>query len=179
MSNEWPLDADGFPHRDAGRCIVFNSRGEILLILGHDIDDRNYRWWFTPGGGAEEGEMQREAAARELGEETGLVVDPERLVGPVLDRRSTFHFLRKTRKQDELFYLLTVDDDEQARIDSRAHATLTEQEQSLLDDIRWWDLNDLEAEVNRGVLVFPVGLVEMARGWQSGWDGTLQTVIEE
>lgn len=179
MTDEWPLDADGFPHRDAGRCVVFNPRGEVLLILGHDIDDPNYRWWFTPGGGAEAGESQREAAARELSEETGLVVDPQRLVGPVLDRRSTFHFLRVTRKQDELFYVVSIDEDEQARIDSRAHVTLTDQEKTLLDDMAWWDLDDLAAAARAGDNVFPMGLADMARHWRDGWDGQMLTRIEE
>ncbi|NLW14075.1 MAG: NUDIX domain-containing protein [Trueperella sp.] len=178
-TDEWPLDSDGFPHREAGRCIVFNPRGEILLILGHDIDDPNYRWWFTPGGGTERGETQREAASRELGEETGLVVDPHRLVGPVLDRRSSFHFLRKTRKQDELFYLVTIDADEQARIDSRAHVMLTDQEKTLLVDMRWWDLDELAALARTGHYVFPDGLADMARGWLEGWDGELIIRIEE
>lgn len=178
-NTEWPLDIDGFPHREAGRCIVFNQRGHILLILGHDVDDPAHRWWFTPGGGVEAGENQRQAAARELGEETGLVVAPKRLVGPVLDRRSTFYFLRKTRKQDELFYLLVIDEDEQALIDSRVHAQLTEQEKDLLDNMAWWDLEDLAAAEQSGTNVFPSGLSQMAKRWWQGWDGEVLTRIEE
>lgn len=177
--SEWPLDADGFPHRSAGRCVVFNTRGQILMILGHDIDRPDYRWWFTPGGGLMEGESPAEGAARELTEETGLSVEPGRLEGPVLDRRSTFRFYYVTRKQDELFFLLHVNEAEEARIDSRAGARLTEQELELLDDIRWWDLDELAAAEESGELVFPVGLVQMARRWRSGWDGELIHAVEE
>ncbi|VEI12484.1 NUDIX hydrolase [Trueperella bialowiezensis] len=179
MEHEWPLDADGFPHRQAGRCVVFNPAGQLLLILGHDVDDPDYRWWFTPGGGLDDGESAREGAARELREETGLAVAPARLVGPVLDRRSTFRFLRKTRKQDELYFIVHVDDAEQAVIDSRAEAKLTAQEQSLLDEFRWWDLGELAAVAHAGELVFPVGLAAMATVWRDGWDGTVITRVEE
>ncbi|QOR46486.1 NUDIX hydrolase [Trueperella pecoris] len=177
--HEWPLDTDGYPHRAAGRCAVFNSRGQLLLILGHDADKPDYRWWFTPGGGLEAGESPAQGAARELAEETGLQVDPSRMVGPVLDRRSTFYFYRQTRKQDELFFILHVNEDEEALIDARAGAQLTELEKEVLDDMRWWDLDELAAVENDGELVFPVGLVDMARGWRHGWNGELIRAIEE
>lgn len=177
--NEWPLDADGFPHRRAGRCVVFNTRGQILMILGHDVDRADYRWWFTPGGGLLQGESAAEGAARELAEETGLHVDPGRLVGPILDRRSTFRFYFSTRKQDELFFLLHVSEEEEARIDSRAGARLTDVEKEVLDDMRWWDLDELAATEAGGVLVFPVGLVAMACRWRAGWDGELISAVEE
>lgn len=177
--HEWPLDADGFPHRAAGRCLVFNTRGQILMILGHDVDKPDYRWWFTPGGGLAEGESPAAGAARELAEETGLALGTERLVGPVLDRRSTFRFYCETRKQDELFYIVHVSEDEERIIDGRVGAQLTEVEKELLDDMRWWDLDELAATEARGERVFPLGLVDLARGWREGWDGVLVEAIED
>jgi ADP-ribose pyrophosphatase YjhB (NUDIX family) len=48
--------------------------------------------WEAPGGAVEEGESPREAAAREVKEELGLVVEPGRLLGldyvPALDGRT-------------------------------------------------------------------------------------------
>lgn len=176
--NEWPLDSEGFPHRSAARSVVYNSRGEILLILGHDIDDPGYRWWFTPGGGLEGNESPREGAVRELAEETGLQVEVERLVGPVLDRRSTFRFVRRTRKQDELFFLLSVTRDEEAEIERGIGRKWTDLERKLLDEVRWWDLADLAREENAGNLVFPVGLATRATKWLTGWDGKTELLIE-
>ncbi|MBR6459575.1 MAG: NUDIX domain-containing protein, partial [Actinomycetaceae bacterium] len=112
--SEWVIGADGLPYRDAARVVVMDRRGRIFLIHGHDIDDVNHHWWFTVGGGLLSGEDAREGAQRELAEETGLRVSPERLEGPVLRRSALFHFVGETRRQDETFFLLFLDDDEAA-----------------------------------------------------------------
>ncbi|MTE19138.1 NUDIX domain-containing protein [Streptomyces sp. TRM43335] len=48
--------------------------GRLLMVRVRDRD-----CWELPGGGIEPGETPREAAARELWEESGLRVAPERL----------------------------------------------------------------------------------------------------
>ncbi|NHZ72695.1 MAG: NUDIX domain-containing protein [Aquificales bacterium] len=56
--------------------IVINELGEILLIQRDDT-----RTFAPPGGGIEAGELPPDNAAREVREETGLIVHPVRLVG--------------------------------------------------------------------------------------------------
>ena len=56
--------------------IVTNEDGQLLLIERHDI-----RTFDVPGGGLEPGELPTEAAVRETFEETGLRVQPSRLLG--------------------------------------------------------------------------------------------------
>ena len=60
------------------RVIVLDEEGRMLLVKQHhegkDI-------WMVPGGGIEEGEGARQAAAREVKEETGLDIQDLRLCG--------------------------------------------------------------------------------------------------
>jgi 8-oxo-dGTP diphosphatase len=66
------------------RCvgaIVHDRAGRLLLIRrGHPPGDG---LWSLPGGRVEPGESDAEAVVRELIEETGLHVEPGRLVGSV------------------------------------------------------------------------------------------------
>ena len=56
--------------------VVPDSQGRILLIRRVDND-----YWSIPGGGMEPGESVREAASREVKEETGIDCDITGLVG--------------------------------------------------------------------------------------------------
>ena len=173
IAREWPLDEDGFPHRQAARVVLLNPSGEAYLILGHDIDEPAFRWWFTPGGGIEPGESAREAAVRELREETGWAADPERLEGPVLSRQATFRFVGSIRKQDELFFLLRVNRAEAAAVTAGIGRELTALEENVLDRAAWHSPQQLTAAQARGENVFPSCLPELIARWARGWDGEL------
>lgn len=54
--------------------IVFNEQGQVLLAHA-----TGSRWWDLPKGGAEAGETPRQAALREVREETGLVLEADAL----------------------------------------------------------------------------------------------------
>jgi len=56
--------------------VIFDPQGRVLLCHRRDLDI-----WNLPGGGMEPGELPTETAIRETREETGLLVDIERLVG--------------------------------------------------------------------------------------------------
>jgi 8-oxo-dGTP pyrophosphatase MutT (NUDIX family) len=56
-------------------AIVFNDAGEVLLQHAHDGK------WYTPGGAMDPHEQPANACAREVLEESGLIVEPQRLVG--------------------------------------------------------------------------------------------------
>ena len=56
--------------------IVFDVRGRILLVRQADSGE-----WSTPGGSIDPGETPSDAVVREVWEETGLVVEPVRVLG--------------------------------------------------------------------------------------------------
>ena len=66
-------------------ALVFNDAGEVLLHRSAD-DGR----WYTIGGAVDPGEEPADAAVREVLEETGLHVVPERIVGVYADPPVTY-----------------------------------------------------------------------------------------
>ena len=56
-------------------AVVVNDRDEILLQLRRDTET-----WAPPSGGVEPGETAADTAIREVFEETGVSVEPERVV---------------------------------------------------------------------------------------------------
>jgi 8-oxo-dGTP pyrophosphatase MutT (NUDIX family) len=59
----------------AAGAVIPDERGRILL------QEKNHEpGWFIPGGAIEPGEHPEQALVREVAEETGLIVRPERVV---------------------------------------------------------------------------------------------------
>lgn len=94
--------------RSASRVIVTDGDA-VLLFADTDPGIPGSGWWVTPGGGIDPGETPRAAAVREVAEETGLVIEPERLVGPVAVRTVVHGYSDQVLSQHESFFLLAVD----------------------------------------------------------------------
>lgn len=179
--DEWRLDDEGLPARRAARVIALRRRPvpAILLVVGHDFSAADRSWGFTPGGGIMAGESPPEGAARELAEETGITVDAASLIGPVVDRSSRFSFNLVTCRQDELFYLLHLDGGAGGDDDGLDRSGWTDLEREVLDSLRWWPLDELDAAVAAGMTVYPAVLPVLARELLSGWDGAVRVLREE
>lgn len=177
LGPDWVPGPDGIPRRDGARVVVLDAADRVLLVRGHDAGDPDRSWWFTVGGGIEAGESPREAAVRELYEETGVRADPAQLEGPVLRRSSIFDFVAVTCRQDEEYFLLRLDHADDA-LGTAAQSGWTELEANVLDELRWWRLEDLAAHADTGAEVFPLGLAGMLREWLTGWDGVTRSVRE-
>lgn len=93
--------------RAAVRVVVTDDRS-VLLFSDTDPGRPGAKWWITPGGGIDPGESPLQAAVRELAEETGLVVEPGQLAGPLLRRFVVHGYSDQVLGQSELFYLLRV-----------------------------------------------------------------------
>jgi len=77
------------------RAVVFNPRGEILLVK-EVVDDR----WSLPGGWADVGYTPSEVAVKETREEAGLAVTAGRLLA-VLDKKCHEH-------PEDLYYIYKI-----------------------------------------------------------------------
>ena len=173
---EWRLNDEGLPARRAARVLALRESPdpEILLVVGHDFGDNGHSWAFTPGGGILEGEAPRRAALRELAEETGIVLHEKDLVGPVLRRSSRFSFHLVTCRQDEEFFLARP-----GRTGPIDRGGWTELEKEVLDSLRWWGLDELDAAVAEGLTVYPRILPRLARDLLTGWEGRVRVLVED
>ena len=125
--------------RSAARALLIADRS-VLLIEGRDpARPERGTWWLTPGGGIEDGESLEAAVAREIREETGLVVAPDELGAVVATRVAHFDFDGRTYRQHESFFAVVV-----------APFTPTDRgwdelERRGLVTHRWWTLDELAA----------------------------------
>lgn len=170
LGPDWVLGDDGLYFRRGARVLLLDDADRILLARGHDVDQPERSWWFTIGGGVDPGESDRDAALREVREETGIRLDPGALVGPVYTRSAIFDFYRQHCRQDEVLYLARVDAAAGGRGDAAALSRdgWTDVELDVVDEMRWWSLDDL-----RGVEieVFPESLPDLVAPLLGGWDG--------
>lgn len=125
--------------RRAGRVLVVDSAGRVLLLHGFNPDRRDEPYWFTVGGGAQPGESLAQAAARELLEESGIAVRPGELGEPVWHEVAEFDFEGTWFRQEQDFFFLRVDSP-QVRADG-----LTDEEAAVVTGHRWWTIGELES----------------------------------
>ncbi|HMR13010.1 MAG TPA: NUDIX domain-containing protein [Arachnia sp.] len=163
----WVVGPDGMPRRDAARVLLFDGAGRLLLVNAHDAQDPARSWWFTIGGGIDDGESARDAAVREVREETGIVLAPEDLVGPVALRSSVFDFFARHVRQDEEYFVARIE----GLVDDLVTDGWTAVERSFMDAVSWLAPDEVSA---LDVEVFPVELPELLAWLADGWDGTVR-----
>jgi 8-oxo-dGTP diphosphatase len=64
--------------------LLHDRTGERVALVQQAFPGHEGAWWSLPGGKVEQGETVHEAAAREMAEETGLVIDGELAAGYVV-----------------------------------------------------------------------------------------------
>lgn len=90
--------------RRAVRVLVVDETGHVLMIHGHDPHRSERSYWYSIGGGVDDGEDERAAAVREVWEETGLSVAREALVGPVHVDEVEFSFEGRLIQQRQSYF---------------------------------------------------------------------------
>ena len=138
--------------RRAARVIVVDGNDRVLLLRGHDPAEPERRYWFTVGGGLDDGESPAAAAVRELFEETGLRVEPAALGEPVWQDVTEFPFDGRRYRQEQLYYFVRVPAWEVS------YAGFNAIERASVDAHRWFGRADLAAAAER---YYPTELPEL------------------
>ena len=128
--------ADSPRIRLAVRVLLLDEQERLLLLRG-ERPDTGEAFWFPTGGGLKDGEGAREAAVREVAEETGLA---ELRLGPeVWRRRHLFSWRGVDWDQRERWFMARV-----AHFEPDG-AAMTESEKAEITAARWWTLAELDA----------------------------------
>jgi ADP-ribose pyrophosphatase YjhB (NUDIX family) len=138
--------------RPAGRVLVIDPAGRVLLIKLQSGPGARETNWVAPGGGCDDGEVPAQAAARELAEETGIQADFA-AVAPVFVERAVFPFGGRPYDQVDYFFPLWVAD--HPVIDETG---LNDRERAMIVEYRWWSADDLRATSER---YWPFDLVDV------------------
>ena len=139
--------------RRAARVLLVDAEDRVLLFRGADPADPDAgSWWFTPGGGLEQGEGLLDGAVRELFEETGLQCTAADLGEPVHEQHAVFRFASRTFNQHSTFFVLRVDRHD---VDTSGFQEL---EASAILEHRWWSREQLRTTSE---IVYPAELADL------------------
>ena len=156
---QWPaFDIE----RTAIRVLVQDADERVLLLQVRDTHrDDQLIWWELPGGGIEDGETPADAAARELVEETGIVISPKDIPEARWHRDCTYRYRGLRILQHERIVSLRIK--ARAPVPTAHRRTTTE-----LEDVighRWWTVAEIQASDER---FFPGRLPEFVQGAIAG-----------
>ena len=140
-------------HRTTARVLPVDADGRVLLLHGWDPKRPDIPYWFTIGGAVEEGESLPEAAARELREEAGIVVEPVRLGEPIAHNTIEFGWGGYDITQEQTFYAIAVDDPD-VTFDGQ-----DQWERATIDKHAWLTAEEAEGDVDP----VPVGIPPLMR----------------
>ncbi|MER7460640.1 NUDIX domain-containing protein [Micromonospora sp. NPDC126480] len=139
---------DDYPlvERRSVRLVVLDADRRVLLFHTREpAHPRLGTWWELPGGGMDPGETYLDTAVRELREETGIVVGPDRVGAPTWRRSASFLHRHRRHLQHEVIVTVRLDRpgpdvDETDRLDY---------EREDYFGFRWWPVDEVVADGGR------------------------------
>jgi 8-oxo-dGTP pyrophosphatase MutT (NUDIX family) len=150
------------PKRPTARLFIFDPDNRLLLIRYRTTPPINPPYahvksvWFTPGGGVESGESVREAAARELLEETGLTCP---IGTEVAYREQDLTFFQKKVCVVERYFLVRT---ENSYVNTEF---LADTEDDDVEEVRWFSMRELRDVKDH---IDPPGLIALAKRLAAG-----------
>jgi ADP-ribose pyrophosphatase YjhB (NUDIX family) len=131
--------------------LLFDPSGDVLLMRFAipQAGGEDFVFWCAPGGEIEGDESESAAAQREVREELGLDLAME---GPVRVDRNEFVVRGEMCDNTDYYFLAHCERDAPRLIG------LTAEEIAIMQEIRWWTLDEVEASSEK---IFPAGLT----GW--------------
>lgn len=124
------------------RVLPVNLAGEVLLLHGWDPAAPDAPYWFSVGGACEPGETLAETAARELLEETGIMIDASSLGEPFATETGVeFDWGAYHLVQDQHWFALAFESGTEVHFRG-----LEALEVGTIDEARWWTPDALDAD---------------------------------
>ena len=120
---------------------MVDEQEQRVLLIHTWVPDTDTMIWLTPGGGLKTGEDDHAGLAREVKEETGLVVQQPQ--GPIWHRRQKFYLHGNAFDQSEVFFYVPVS---QFTPDNTHNPALDERD--IFRGFGWWSVPEILAATN-------------------------------